>query len=273
MKKFLSVLIIISVGLCLPAADSIRAVSLAPALTETAVYLGAFSALVGRSTACDYPPEVKKLPVTGHFGRPELEKILALKPDLVMVNDVMNSNILRKLQSLNITVKQQQIRNVDDYLLWVDFMGKNLNCQTAAGAEKLRTKKLQQQLSAAPPLPIKVLWIVNYRPMIVAGRDSLPDYVLKLCGVKNAADIFDQEYVKISAEWLLSTPLDMIILPETDIKLREERIWRQVDAVKKSRIIFHAAADPLTRPGPRWLPAVINLRKNIEALHSAIKKE
>ena len=91
--------------------------------------------------------------------------------------------------------------------------------------------------------------------------------------VKNAADIFDQEYVKISAEWLLSTPLDMIILPETDIKLREERIWRQVDAVKKSRIIFHAAADPLTRPGPRWLPAVINLRKNIEALHSAIKKE
>ena len=200
MKKFLSVLIIISVGLCLPAADSIRAVSLAPALTETAVYLGAFSALVGRSTACDYPPEIKKLPVTGHFGRPELEKILALKPDLVMVNDVMNSNILRKLQSLNITVKQQQIRNADDYLLWVDFMGKNLNCQTAAGAEKLRTKKLQQQLSAAPPLPVKVLWIVNYRPMIVAGRDSLPDYVLKLCGVKNAADIFDQEYVKISAE-------------------------------------------------------------------------
>ena len=61
-----------------------RIVSLSPSTTETVAALGALSSLVGRSRYCDYPPEVKKLPEVGGYVDPNVEAILALRPDLVI---------------------------------------------------------------------------------------------------------------------------------------------------------------------------------------------
>ncbi|MEI6516408.1 MAG: ABC transporter substrate-binding protein, partial [bacterium] len=62
-----------------------RIISLAPSVTEIVFALGAATQLVGRSSACDYPPDlVKQVPVVGDFGVPSLERLLAAKPDAVL---------------------------------------------------------------------------------------------------------------------------------------------------------------------------------------------
>ena len=64
-----------------------RIVSLTPAITETICFLGGDSMLAGRSSACDYPASIKRLPAAGDYTGFYLEKLLKLKPDYVISND------------------------------------------------------------------------------------------------------------------------------------------------------------------------------------------
>lgn len=80
MKQLLRLLLTI----CVSATAAERVASLSPNLTETVVRLGAEDQLVGRSSACDYPESVRKLPVVGRFGVPALEPLLATRPTLVI---------------------------------------------------------------------------------------------------------------------------------------------------------------------------------------------
>ena len=69
--------------------EAARIVSLSPAVTELIFHLGRGKDLVGRSSACDYPQEVRRLPVAGDFARPDTEKLLSLRPDAVITNDLI----------------------------------------------------------------------------------------------------------------------------------------------------------------------------------------
>ena len=89
----LSVIILSCMLATLLPGNSLKVVSLSPALTETVCYLGGGNQLVGRCAACDYPASVKALPAAGKFGMPEIEKIVALKPDWVIGNSFANAFI------------------------------------------------------------------------------------------------------------------------------------------------------------------------------------
>ena len=117
MKIFLHTIFLMffCIGFC-RGSEVRRVVSLAPALTETVCYLGGEKYLAGRCSACDYPASVKDLPVTGRFGMPEIEKIVALKPDWVIGNSFANSNVAVKLRQLGIATDLAQISQIQDYL-------------------------------------------------------------------------------------------------------------------------------------------------------------
>ena len=86
----LSAVVLLIAGLAAEAADELRVISLSPSLTELVFQLGKGSSLVGRSTVCDYPAEVTKLPVAGNFADPDIERVLKLKPDVVITNDLLH---------------------------------------------------------------------------------------------------------------------------------------------------------------------------------------
>lgn len=79
-----------------------RVVSLAPSLTELVYALGFGDRVVGRSSACDFPPEAKSLPVVGGFGRPNLEAVQALRPDLLIATSLEKPGIIRRMNELGV---------------------------------------------------------------------------------------------------------------------------------------------------------------------------
>ena len=89
MKKLLLILLFVTALVPL-SAEELRVVSLAPALTELICRLGKEKALVGRSSACNYPLSIRNIPVAGEFGRPNPERVVALKPTHVFANALAN---------------------------------------------------------------------------------------------------------------------------------------------------------------------------------------
>ena len=259
----------LSLALLLPVvmvkSEECRIVSLSPALTEIVCYLGGGKSLAGRCSACDQPPEVKSLPTVGRFGIPEVEKIVVLKPNWVIANDFMNPNVAGKLRELGIETTLAQINSVADYLKWLEIIGKKLNKNkelTAALNKFESEKRFLQQLK---PLPLKVLWVVNAKPLIVAGSGSLPDSALKLMQLENAAGMVKKEYFKCSAEWVLNSSIDLMIWGVPGTPEKSGAFWKKVPAVRAKRVIYHHVYSPITRPGPRFLSAVKAMRQDIEA--------
>ena len=253
-------------GVC--SGNEARVVSLAPALTEIVCMFDS-STLVGRSEACIYPEKIKKLPSVGRFGIPELERILKLKPTWVIGNDLMNRNIADKLRALNIEVTLHQINTIEDYIFWLTLIGSKLDKTATADSAIKIFKQQKQHLQQLPELKLKALWVVNRKPLIVAGSGSLPDTAMQLMKIENAAGKVTEKYFKCSAEWLLSNKIDLVIWNVPGVPEKNSLQWKNVQAVQKNHVLQLNVYDPVTCPGPRFAEAVLSLREKIEAMKVA----
>lgn len=248
-----------------------RIVSLAPALTELVCFLGYGKNLVGRSEVCSYPAFVRQLPAVGAFGKPEGERILALRPTLILANDLVHPAMIRSFRNGGTRVLLKQCRSLEDYCEWVDLLGKELSCREKAQKEQQRIRLLREKWEKRNrelPRRKKVLWVIWDSPLMVAGKGSLPHTVLTFAGGKNIAEDLKQEYAKISYEWLLNNPPEVIVWtasPKRVQHLKKHPFWKQLEAVRKGRVIHSIDQDLLQRPGPR-------LPEGVDSLHKALKK-
>jgi len=83
-----------------PDSDKPKIVSLAPSITEMIYAIGAEKQLIGRTSACDWPKGVEKIQVVGAFGKPSLEVLASLSPDLVLDTDLADENVGSKITEL-----------------------------------------------------------------------------------------------------------------------------------------------------------------------------
>ena len=109
-----------------------RVVCLVPSVAETIYALGAESCLAGVTTFCDYPPPVRTLPKVGDFLNPSLERILALKPDLVIATLPEQQPVVDKLRELKIPVMVSRPASVDDVLAEIKQLGMKLGAAAKA---------------------------------------------------------------------------------------------------------------------------------------------
>lgn len=270
MKRLLLFLFLFP-GLVLSAAEP-RIVSQSPALTELVCHLGQGDRLVGRSDVCDYPPSVRKLPATGRFADPDLERTLKLKPTLFLSNDLIRPAAGETLRSAGVKVLLRQCRTLDDYCAWVALLGAELQCPDAAKAELRRIAAFRKECAEyrrTVRRPVKILWVIWDSPLMAAGGGSLPDEVIRLAGGVNAAGQVPQEYFKASREWILRNPPDVILwsAPASRIPSASHPFWKQLDAVRGGRVIADLNPDLVQRPGPRLTEGVRALRKALEARH------
>ena len=117
-----------------------RIVSLAPNLTEIVCAVGGADQLVGRTTACNYPPDVvARVPAIGGFGAPSLEVLLALKPTRILYVDLEDQNFAQKMDAVGLTHTKVRCKTLDDIPRAVWEVGGYLHQESVAGqlAEKL----------------------------------------------------------------------------------------------------------------------------------------
>ena len=250
-----------------PAADELRVISLSPSLTELVFQLGKGQTLIGRSSVCDYPAEAAALPVAGNFADPDLERVLKLKPDLIITNDLMRPGSEKALRLAGIRLIRMQCRNMTEYLRWTEELGRRLNCPEAAAGEISRIKSRMKRFrnpAGKNTLKPKVCWVIWDSPLMIAGGGSFPESVIQYAGGINLAQGVREEYFKASKDWLLKNQPDILVWTCSRPLNREDRFWKSLKAVRRGRVVHAPDSALLLRPGPRLPEGIAWLKREME---------
>ena len=244
-------------------------VSLSPALTELICQLGRENRLIARSTACDWPESVKSLPTAGDFAEPELERILAMKPALVVSNEFVNPKDADALRQAGIAVELHPCDGFDDYRAWVVRMGRLLDCPDEADTELKRADAciagFESELKAAETKPLRALYVIWDSPLLTAGTDSLPDAVGRLAGLENIVKT-EKGYPSISLEFVLKEDPDVIVWFAHGKDWKSNPSWHGIRAVRTNRVLIPRDDSALLRPGPRMFDGIADLKADLEKM-------
>ncbi len=249
-----------------------RIVSTAPSITETLFALGLGARVVGDTTFCNYPPAARRLPRIGTFLEPNLETILALRPDLVVIirNPIHLGEKIRALGLRVVEVDQETVSSIFDSI-------RQLGAITGVpdAAAKL-TRSLKSQLdqvrrrAAAQPRK-RVAFIIGRNPgalegMVAVGNASYLNELLALAGGDNVFGKAAAAYPRVSLEEIFARDPEVIIdmgdmaQPE-DVSAQRRRavvnLWNRYPSISavKHRRVFAVSSGIFVVPGPRMVEA------------------
>jgi iron complex transport system substrate-binding protein len=197
-----------------PPAEVKRVVTMAPSLTETVVAVGAAERLVGVSRY-DELPQVKALPRVGGFVDPNVEAVVALKPDLLVVQKAPgNQKAVETLAGLGVPVLALPLTSVQDALDATLTLGDVLGRPAQAKAlvqDFLRLREKVRAEARAKKTKVKVLLAYGFSPLIVAGPGSFAHELLEDCGAENLAEKAPTAYPAYSLERAVALKPDLVI--------------------------------------------------------------
>ncbi|HZI88476.1 MAG TPA: cobalamin-binding protein, partial [Pyrinomonadaceae bacterium] len=249
-----------------------RFISLAPNLTEIAYAVGAGDRLVGNTTFCDYPEDAKKVQKVGDTLQPSIERILALRPQLVLVSTASQlETFTKQLDEHRIAVYVTDPRDLEGVFRSIENLGKLLNqeqrAQETLGQLRERASSISHRVSSDEP--VKVFYQLSAEPLYTAGRDSfVTDLIRRAGGLSVTADV-PEAWPRFSQEAAVATRPEAIILP-TDGSMGSANS-EVAEGLKRSPAalsgkVYKINGDFLSRPGPR---AVDGLEALARALHPA----
>jgi iron complex transport system substrate-binding protein len=240
--------LVLSVWLALAAAAfdaPRRIVSLSPNLTEILYGIGAFPQVAGVTDYCTYPPEVKKLPSVGGWDGASLEKLLALRPDLVVVDDAEAPFVGRKVKDLGFPLLVAPNHTVADVYAGMAELGRATGHE--AGAQKLIAETREGLARISRRMDGKtrpgVLLIVDRTPgtlreLYAATSGGFLAELVAVAGGRNAAPPQAGGYGKLSHEDLLAINPDVILDCSRAMDQRPNftiSVWQQMPELKAVR--------------------------------------
>ncbi len=218
-----------------------RVVSLAPSMTEEIYLLGAEDNLVGNTTYCVTPPAAQYKEKVGAITKIDLERIVGLKPDLVLATSLTNPKMIQKLKSLGIEVKLfPAAKNFTSLCEQFLELGKVINKEVKAkeiiamAEEKVSAIKARTTALSKP----KVFIEIGAKPLFTANRDFFLNDFVKLAGGVNIAE--GSKIGTYSREEVLRQNADVILVVTMGLAgEKEKESWqkfRTLNAVKRGRI-------------------------------------
>jgi iron complex transport system substrate-binding protein len=250
------------------AAPARRIVSLAPHLAELVFAAGAGAALVGVSAHSDYPDAVRELPRVGGGQGLDLERILALHPDLVLAWHSGNPpRALQRLEELGLVLYRSEPAGLEEIATSLERIGQLAGTDEQAGMAALayreRLTALREQYAGRPPL--RLFYQIWHQPlMTLGGRHWLND-ALRLCGAVNVFGERPEQVLTLEVEAVLARDPELLLVTGTEeAALDLWRAWPSLDAVARGRL-YRLPAERLHRPTPRILDEVEELCRQIDA--------
>ncbi len=236
-----------------------RIVSLAPNITEILYYLGLGGRVVGVTRYSYYPPEALQKPKVGSYIRVNAEKIIELKPDLVLgTMDGNSSHTIDLLGQAGIPVYVVNPRSVRETITTIariaDLAGIKERGIQITGFLSERLEKIVRK-TAGLERPTVFLQI-NIRPIMTVNKNTIHNDVIRLAGGTNMTGDLPITYPRISREEVLAGKPDVIIISSMERggrfeKARREWLqWPSIPAVK-NREVYLVDSDLIDRPSPR----------------------
>jgi iron complex transport system substrate-binding protein len=235
-----------------------RVVTLLPSLTEIVCALGHSEQLVGVDRYSNFPAQVRALPQLGGGLDPNIEAVVALRPDVVLM--ATSSRAVQRLEALGLKVVALEPHDVTDMQRAIARVGEVLGDVPAA--QRLWREIDAGVNAAAASIPqsardTRVYFEVGRGPY-AAGEASFIGETLARLGVKNIVPRSEGPFPKINPEFVVRADPDLIMISQNAAPQLEQRPgWASLRALREGRLCVFSPqdSDVLVRPGPRMAQA------------------
>jgi len=230
-----------------------RIVSLAPSNTEILFALGLGDKVVGVTDWCDYPPEALEKEKVGSYDTPDIEKIVALTPDLILVAYGTTMDVINSLIGLGLTVFGIKTTDLDDLLNDIKTIGeitdKEVEALALTSEMENRIQAVTDQTEELEQRP-RVFYIVWHDPLWTAGSETFIHELIEKGGGVNVCQNITG-YATITIEEVIARNPEVIITSEWSYDwAMNETSLNSTDARQNGRI-YQGDDDLVQRPGPR----------------------
>ncbi|MHB8844041.1 MAG: cobalamin-binding protein [Nitrospirota bacterium] len=237
-----------------------RIISLAPTNTELLFALGLDTEIVGVTQYCDYPEAARKKEKIGGFINLDIERIGALRPDLILAFGTMQLPAVEALEKSGLKVFWLYPHTVDDILASFERVGRITGAvrearQLRAAVEK-EVLALRKEYGALPEAGRPtVLRVMSLNQPATIGAASFQTDLFWLAGGRNAFPAAGQDYFELDAEDLINGDPTVVLVCGIDEKgvkqkLKNSPLYGKLEAVKKDAVLV-LPCELTCRPGPR----------------------
>ncbi len=246
-----------------------RVISMAPHITELLFAAGAGERVVGAINYSDYPEAAKRLPLIGSDSQIDIERVLALRPDLLVVWQSGNTaRQLEQLKALGVPVFYSEPKKLEQVATSLTRLGQLMGTEAAAQAA---AQQYQQKIAAltaryAGKPVVRVFYQIWEKPIYTLNGEHIVSDALRVCGGQN---VFASQKVaapSVSSEEVLRVNPEAIVGGERHDAEAGIQIWRKytaLDAVKRGNL-FMLDSELLVRATPRIADGIAVLCERLE---------
>ena len=266
-----------------------RIVTLAPSLTELVFAAGGGGAIVAVDSSSDFPAAARTIPQIGDVSRIDIERLLALKPDLVVVWQRGNTTReLDQLEGAGLRLFRLEPQRLDDVVRAIERLGRLLGSEATAGpaaaALRERLAALRQRHASDPP--VRVFYQVWSSPLMTISRKQIVSEVIELCGGQNVFGGLAPLVPQVAVESVLAADPEAIFTADergsTTLLRRDPdapafAAWRRHPrlAAVRGRGLYVLNGDAISRQGPRIVDgatAICGALDEVRRERSAMKR-
>ena len=212
-----------------------------------------------------WPEEkVAKLESVGTFIKPSLERIITLKPDLVITSALTDDNLNNGLKSNNIEAKRIQANSIEE--IFTNFMevAKMLGKENEANKIIAEKRAKLEEIKKMATINKKGLFVMSASPLMVFGNDNLPNDIMKLLNIKNIAENQKGRNPIVTPEFIMKENPDIIItlLPNPAQIVATNPQLKNVNAIKNNKFIV-VNSSQILRGSPRTIDQIEEIAKAV----------
>lgn len=250
-----------------------RIISLAPHITELLFAAGGGERIVGTISHSDYPSAAKKIPLIGDDRQIDMERVIALKPDLLVVWWHGNTERqVAQLRQLGIPLFNSEPHKLDDIPGSMVRLGRLLGSDKKAeqAAANLRQKLASLTAQYGKRSPVRLFYQVSDRPLYTLNGQHIVSDAIRLCGGENIFSSMKVTAPNVSVESVLQQDPEAIFGGSPRGPTEGINMWRQfstMTAVRRSNL-FALDDDLFSRAGPRMIMGALALCEKIEQVRN-----